>query len=86
MATKGEIINWMILTHLLSIFPLTLMKPFLYIYLYFKIHNNLFQTYTLEKNNTSPLRILCMLMRQLMSLSTRTLVCTWYEESTMWDY
>ena len=38
--------------------------------------------YTLEKNNTSPLCILCMLMSQIIPLFTLTLVCTWHEEST----
>ena len=37
--------------------------------------------YKLEKNNTSPLRILCMLMPQLIPLLTLTFVHTWYEES-----
>ena len=35
-----------------------------------------------EKNNTSPLCILRMLMPQIVSLRTLTLVHTWYEEST----
>ena len=37
--------------------------------------------YIQEKNNTSPLCILCMLMPQIIPPLTLTLVCTWYEES-----
>ena len=38
--------------------------------------------YTLEKNNTSPLCILCTLVSWTITLLVLTLVCTWYEEST----
>ena len=38
--------------------------------------------YTLEKNNTSPLCILCTLMPEIKPLSKFMLVWTWYEEST----
>ena len=41
--------------------------------------------YTLEKNNASPLCILCTLMPQVIPLFTLTLVCTWYEESNPQD-
>ena len=38
--------------------------------------------YTIKKNNTSPLCILCMLMPQIIrSLLTHTLVCTWHKVS-----
>ena len=40
--------------------------------------------YTLEKNNASPLCILCTLMPQIIPLLTLTLVHTWYEESNPW--
>ena len=38
--------------------------------------------YTLEKNNTSPLWILCTLIPEIVPLLTLMLLCTWYEEST----
>ena len=38
--------------------------------------------YTLEIFNTSPLRILCMLIPQITPLLTLALVRTWYEEFT----
>ena len=40
--------------------------------------------YTLEKNNTSPLHILCMLMLLTIPLLTLMLVRMWYEESSRW--
>jgi hypothetical protein len=39
--------------------------------------------YILEKNDTSPLCILCMLMPKIIRLLTLMLVRTWYEESTL---
>jgi hypothetical protein len=38
--------------------------------------------YTLEKNKTSTLCLLCALVPQTIPLLTLTLVHTWYEEST----
>ena len=38
--------------------------------------------YKLKKINTSPLRILYMLMLQIIPLLTLMLICMWYEEST----
>ena len=38
--------------------------------------------YTLEKNKTSPLSILCTLIPQTIPLLTLTFICTRYEEST----
>ena len=38
--------------------------------------------YTLEKNSTSPLCILCTLMSQIIPLLALMLGHTWYEEST----
>jgi hypothetical protein len=40
-----------------------------------------FKVYTLEKNNTSPLHILCMIMPQITTHLTLTLVQTWYERA-----
>ena len=42
--------------------------------------------YSLEKNCTSPLCILCTLMPQIIPLLTLTLVRTLCEESTRWAY
>ena len=47
--------------------------PFLCIYLPFNFFNKFLQMYTLEKNITFPLRILCMPMPQITPLSTPTL-------------
>ena len=46
--------------------------PFLCIYLPFNFFNKFLQMYTLEKNITFPLRILCMPMPQITPLSTPT--------------
>ena len=40
--------------------------------------------YTLEKNNASPLCVLCTILPQIKPLITLRLVRTWYEESTPW--
>ena len=40
--------------------------------------------YTLKKNNTSLLCIVCLLMPQVIPLLTLTLGQMWYEESTPW--
>ena len=42
--------------------------------------------YTLEKNSTSSLHILCTLMPQRIPLLTLTLICMWYEESNPWVF
>lgn len=51
----------------------------MYIYLYIKFLNSLFYLYTLKKNNTFSLCILCMLVSQIMHLFTLMLVCMWSE-------
>ena len=40
--------------------------------------------YTLEKNKTSPLCILFMLVPQVIPLLTLMLVCMWYKSFTLW--
>jgi hypothetical protein len=54
MTTMNDNINWMKLTHLLSIFSLTLRVPLLYINLNFKIFRTFLKLYALENNYTSP--------------------------------
>ena len=85
MTIVDENVIWMKLTHLLSRFFSKTQGRLLYIYLYFRVLDNLFQLYTLEKNNTSPLRILCkpcMLIPQIIPLLTLMLIHMWCEEST----
>ena len=86
MITMNENVNWMELTHMLLSFPLnpkarfctsTFTSTFLIAFFYM---------YKLEKNNTSPLCIICMLMPQILPLLTLTLVHTWYEEATLGLY
>ena len=77
------------IAHLLSIFFLDLRAPFIYMYFsYFIILTCVSKMYALDKNHTSPLCILCMLMPQIIPLFTLTLICTRYEESngrmTVW--
>ena len=74
MTTMGENVNWMNLAHLLSMFSLNL-RPYctsvfssMFLIAFLKI-------YALEKNNTSPLCILCTIRCQKeKSLLTLTLV------------
>lgn len=48
------------------------------------IYSWTFKIYTLEKNKTSPLCILCTIMSQSIPISTLKLVRTWHEESNPW--
>ena len=81
MTTMDENMNWMKLTHLLSNFSLNLRAPFCTSTFTPRLIIA-FSTYTLEKNNTSPLSILCTLVPPTIVLLTLMLVCTWYGEST----
>ena len=84
MTAMDENLNWVELTHLLSLFSLNL-RAFLYIYI--KVLNSLSSiNVTLEKSNASPLCILCMLMDKIIPHLTLTLVHTLYEESNPWEY
>jgi hypothetical protein len=75
MTTMDENMNWMKLTHSLSKKLSKPYGPLLYIYLYFKILNRLSKyIYNRKEKMTSPLCILCMLMPQIITLSTITLV------------
>ena len=60
------------------------MGPFCISTLNPKFLNRLLQMYTLEKNNTSPLCVLCTLMPQIIALSKLTSTGIWYEKSTSW--
>ena len=82
MTIMDEDINWMKLTHMLSIFSLQLSPPPL-LYLPFASKTIIAFLYVhTEENDTSPLYILCMLMPRIISLSTLMLICTWLEDST----
>ena len=72
--TMDDNINWMKLTHLLSIFPLNLRVPLLYINLNFKILHTFLKLYALENNYASPLRVLCTLMPQTIPFLTLCLL------------
>ena len=76
MTTMDENVNWLELKHLLSLFSFNHEAHFGTSTFTSTIFNSLFQMYTLENNNTSPLCILCMLMPQIIPLRTRISVHT----------
>ena len=80
MTTVDENVNWMKITHILSTFTLNLRGPFCtstftskFLIIFLNAH--------LEKNNASPLCVLCKLMPQFTPLLTLTLVHMWYKNS-----
>ena len=81
MKIMDDDINWMKLTHMLSVFFLLHLSPspLLYIYLYFKKIIALLDLHTKE-NDASPLYTLCTLMPQKIPLSTLMVVRMCFEQ------
>ena len=80
MTTMDENMIWVKQKHLLKKKKLSTLGILLYIYLFFKILNSLFEC-THWRGDTSHLCTLCMLMPQKVPLLELILFYTWYEQS-----
>jgi hypothetical protein len=68
-------------THQMTFPPSTLYGPLCTLTFTPEKFKRFFLMIMLKKSNTSPSRIVCMLMSQIIPLPTLTLLRTWYEES-----